>query len=199
MINRRFFFTFALTALLTISGFAHAQDGQVTDRDRILGNPDAAITVIEYASLTCPHCAKFHATVYKELKKNWIDTGKIRFVYRHMPFDKLATAGAIAAESLTDTNRFFGLIAYLLQTQDNWARAKDPLAEMKKLVALAGISDKQFDDALKNRTLIDQVITQAREGAVAFGVDSTPSFVINGKLYSNMSYEDFNRILEDLS
>ena len=199
MMKRRFFVTFALTALLTISGFAHAQDGQVTDRDRILGNPDAAITVIEYASLTCPHCAKFHATVYKELKKNWIDTGKIRFVYRHMPFDGLATAGAVAAESLTDTNRFFGLIAYLLQTQDNWARAEDPQEEMKKLVALAGISDKQFDDSLKNRDLIDRVITQAREGAAAFGVDSTPSFVINGKRYNNMSYEDFNRILEDLS
>ena len=196
MMKRRFFITFAL--LLTMSGFAQAQDGQVTDRDRILGNPDAAITVIEYASLTCPHCAKFHATVYKELKKNWIDTGKVRFVYRHMPFDKLATAGAVIAENL-GTDRFFGLIAYLLQTQDTWARAKDPLEEMKKLVALAGISDKQFDDSLKNRDLIDRVITQAREGAAAFGADSTPSFVINGKLYSNMSYEDFNRTLEDLS
>ena len=150
MMKRRFFITFAL--LLTMSGFAQAQDGQVTDRDRILGNPDAAITVIEYASLTCPHCAKFHATVYKDLKKNWIDTGKIRFVYRHMPFDKLATAGAVAAESLTDTNRFFGLIAYLLQTQDTWARAKDPLGEMKKLVALAGISNEQFDASLKTAT-----------------------------------------------
>ncbi len=199
MMNRRFFFTLALATLLTGSGFAHAQDGQVTDRDRILGNPDATITVIEYASLTCPHCAKFHTTVYKDLKKNWIDTGKIRFVYRHMPFDKLATAGAVVTASLTDTNKFFGLIAYLLQTQDNWARAKDPLVEMKKLVALAGISDAQFENALKNRDLIDQVITQAREGAVAFGVDSTPSFVINGKLYSNMSYEDFSRILENLS
>ena len=205
MINRRSFlkagsalaaFPFALGGF---SGTSLAQDGAITDQDRILGDPEAPITIIEYASLTCPHCANFHATAYKDLKKNWIDTGKVRFVYRHMPLDQLATVGSVAAESLDDDNRFFGLITYLFQTQDTWARSQNPLEEMKKIALLAGVSNEQFDAALKDRELIDRVINQAREGAAVFNVNSTPSFVINDKLYNNMSYEDFNEVLEDLS
>lgn len=153
----------------------------VQPRDHVLGDPKAPITLIEYASLTCPHCAAFHVQVLPELKKKWIDTGKVKLIYRDFPLDQVAAKAAQIAEC-APSDRYFGVIDLIFRGQPQWAAAADPLAELAKPLRIAGIGDKEIKDCLANDAKANDVIADYK-GGETLGVNSTPTLFIDGKQY----------------
>lgn len=147
--------------------------------DKVLGSEDAKVTIVEYASATCPHCAAFHTKVYPELKKEFIDTGKVRFIAREFPLDDLALAAFMVARCVPD-DKYFDMLSMLYEQQRTWAgqNARD---ELLKLAKLAGLSEAQFDECLKNEDLAKGILEIRKAGAEKFGVDATPTLYINGK------------------
>lgn len=163
----------------------------------VQGAPDAPVTLIEYASLTCPHCASFHNDTYKAFKERFIDTGKVRMIYRDFPLDGIALRAAMMARCTVD-QRYFGLIQVLYKSQDKWSRARDPVAELALVGRLAGMDQATFDACLASEELLNGVLKIRQQGA-ADGVQSTPTFVINGKVYpGSRSIEEFAQIIEPL-
>ncbi|MEM7172245.1 MAG: DsbA family protein [Pseudomonadota bacterium] len=159
---------------------AKAQDSGVTDR--VLGDPDAPVTLIEYASLTCPHCASFHANVMPHLKKNWIDTGKAKMIYRHFPLDALALRASGLTECVAGDS-FFGFVDLLFSTQQQWARSNDPVGALKSLARQAGIDDDAAEACLTNEEDLRAIMEQRKVGSDDFGVNATPSLIINGEKF----------------
>jgi protein-disulfide isomerase len=147
--------------------------------DKTLGPEDAKVTIVEYASATCPHCARFHTTVFPELKKEFIDTGKIRFIAREFPLDDLALAAFMVARCVPD-DKYFDMLSLLYEKQQTWAgqNARDELLKMAKL---AGLGEAQFDECLKNEDLAKGILEIRKDGADKYGVNATPTFYINGK------------------
>jgi protein-disulfide isomerase len=145
-----------------------------------LGDDKAPVTIIEYASMTCPHCAHFHETTYQELKTKYIDTGKVRFIFREFPLDQLAAAGFMLARC-GGKERFFPMIEILFHQQKDWVIQR-PLQPLMAIAKQAGLSEQAFNECLKNQQVLDG-IEEVRQRAVKFGVQSTPTFFINGKLF----------------
>lgn len=202
--NRRLFirnaaafaFSFPLAASLTNISSAQAA-GEVTENDRILGDENAPITIIEYASLTCPHCADFHTGTLPDVKKNWIDTGKARLVYRHMPLDGVALRGAAVAECL-EGDRYFSFLDLLFQQQQTWAFGGAAKEGLQKMALLAGMNNERFEECFNDEATLRRIVTQAQEGKTSFGISSTPSFVINGEVFAGgRDYDAMNDLLED--
>jgi protein-disulfide isomerase len=146
--------------------------------DMALGDEKAPVTIIEYASMTCPHCATFHAQTYPELKKRYIDTGKVRFIFREFPLDQLALAAFLLARC-AGPDKYFPMIETLFQQQKEWVTQK-PLPPLLAIAKQAGMSEQAFNECLQNKTLIDG-LEDVRQRAIKLGVQSTPSFFINGK------------------
>ncbi len=162
--------------------------------DEVMGKQDAPITIIEYSSLTCPHCAVFHKKTLPEIRTNWIDTGKAKLILRDFPLDPLAQAAAMIAHCSGD--RYFAFINAFFESQEQWARAPSPLAAMKTIAKLGGMSEDQVDKCLDDRTLLNEINARKDDGQARYNIDSTPSFIIGGKLYSgDMSYEQFDKLL----
>ncbi len=149
----------------------------------IIGKAGAPVTIIEYASLTCPHCARFHADTLPGLKKEFIDTGKVRIVYRDFPLDRLALAAAMTARC-AGRERYFGFIDTFYASQKSWAQAGDPIAALGRLARLGGMSQTDFDACLKNQAISDAVLKQRLTGEKTYKIDSTPTLFINGRKYS---------------
>jgi len=169
----------------------------VTDKDHVLGDPNAKITVIEYASMTCPHCAGFHTTVLPELKKLYIDTGKVKLVFRDFPLDRVALQASLLAECVP-ADRYFAMIDMLFQTQAQWSRARDPQDALSKAGKLLGIDDVKFRACQDDKETLAAIIGE-RQGAESIGVESTPTLVINGKLYPGVRpVPDYQKIFDDL-
>jgi protein-disulfide isomerase len=150
--------------------------------EMILGQESAPITIIEYASMTCPHCAHFHETTYPELKTKYIDTGKVRFIFREFPLDQLAAAGFMLARCGGGKERFFPMIEILFQQQKDWV-VQRPLQPLLAIAKQAGLSEQQFNECLKNQQVLDGIEEVRSRAAQKFGVQSTPTFFINGKLF----------------
>ncbi|WP_323038524.1 DsbA family protein [Gemmobacter sp.] len=168
--------------------------------DLIIGNPDAKVTVVEYASYTCPHCANFHARVFKELKTNYIDTGKIRFVYREVFFDRYGLWAAMVARCGGEM-RYFGIQDMLYAEQADWSGvggAVDVVNALRKIGLKAGLTNEALDACMADGAMAEAMVAKFQKDSAADGIDSTPSFVINGKKHSNMSYADFSKVLDDL-
>ena len=149
--------------------------------DQILGKADAPVTIVEYASMTCPHCAQFHATTLPELKTKYIDTGKARLIFREFPFDPRSEAGFMLARCSKDN--YFPMVDVLFKQQSNWAsveNAKDALLQISKL---AGFSQESFEACLTDQKLLEDVRSVQKRGSDEFKVDSTPTFFINGNTY----------------
>jgi protein-disulfide isomerase len=138
------------------------------------------VTIIEYASMTCPHCANFHTTTYPELKKRYIDTGKVRFIFREFPLDPLAAAGFMLARC-AGKDKYFPLIETLFQQQEQWVTQK-PLEPLRNISRQAGFTDKSFEECLANQQLLDGIEEVRQRAAEKLGVKSTPTFFINGKV-----------------
>jgi protein-disulfide isomerase len=166
--------------------------------EMVQGNPDAAVEIIEYASYTCPHCATFHAGPYKQLKADYIDTGKIKFVYREVYFDRYGLwASAIARCGGPD--KFFGISDLIYKEQQLWSRAGDPAAiigELRKIGLLAGLDNEQLEACLQDGEKLQSLVAWYQINAERDGIRSTPSFMINGELQSNMSYTEMAAMID---
>lgn len=178
-------FAFALTLCLTILGLgfgakAQAQAADPRLQDMVLGKAEAPVTIVEYASLTCPHCANFHANVLPEIKKEFVDTGKVKFVFRDFPLDQLAFAGAIVARC-GGPEKYFTYLDVLFAQQRQWATAQDPMAALKQIARLGGMPSEQVDKCFGEKALGDYILNQRLEGNQKFNVNSTPTLIINGK------------------
>ena len=165
--------------------------------DKQLGKDDAKVTIVEYASMTCPHCAHFAATTFPELKTKYIDTGKARYILREFPFDPSAEAGFMLARCAKDN--YFPMVDVLFKQQPAWVgvnNTKDALLQISKL---AGFTQESFEACLTDQKLLDDVRSVQKRGANEFKVDSTPTFFINGKTYKGaMSIEEMSAIIDPL-
>jgi protein-disulfide isomerase len=166
--------------------------------DMELGNPDAEVTVIEYASFTCPHCARFHTETFPRLMADYIETGRIRFVYREVFFDRYALWAALVARC-GGPERYFGIAGELYRSQQDWRALTDPMAAaegMRKAGRLAGLDDATLNACLQDKATAEAMIAKYEADTKADGVTSTPSFVIDGKLHSNAPYEDLRALID---
>ncbi|MEW9919950.1 DsbA family protein [Marimonas sp. MJW-29] len=169
-----------------------------TIQDMVQGNADAPVTVIEYASFTCPHCATFHNGAYKQLKADYIDTGKIKFVYREVYFDRPGLWASMVARCGGEA-RYFGIAELIYKGQSEWARAGEPAAiveELRKIGRLAGIENETLDACLQDARMAETLYTWYQQNADADGITSTPSFVIDGQKHSNMPYPEMKELID---
>lgn len=188
----------------TFSTAAIAQEANAASEaqmvpDMVLGQADAPVEVIEYASFTCPHCANFHDTVFDQLKSNYIDTGKIRFVYREVYFDKFGLWAATVARC-GGAEKYFGISDIIYDTQKAWIGDGDAATiadNLKKIGLKAGLDAQQLDACMKDEDQLKAMIATYQANATKDEINSTPSFVIDGQKYSNMSYEDFAKTLDE--
>ncbi|HEX2889503.1 DsbA family protein [Vineibacter terrae] len=150
--------------------------------DHVMGNPDAAVTIVEYASMTCPHCADFHTQILPELKKKYVDTGKVRFVYRDFPLDQIALQAAQISEC-SGKDRYFGVVDVIFRTQAQWAASKDPIAELGKTLRIAGITEADIKTCIADQKLATTIVTERQVGEKA-GVNATPTLFINGQRWN---------------
>jgi protein-disulfide isomerase len=165
----------------------------------VMGNPDAPVTLIEYASYTCPHCATFHANVLKPLTAEYIDTGKIKFIYREVFFDRYGLWAAMIARCGGE-ERYPGISALLYETQAEWAGAGDApqvIEGLRRVGLRAGFTGEELDTCLQNGELAQAMVAKFQRDAEEHDINSTPSLVINGKKHGNMSYESLKKLLDE--
>lgn len=188
------------TGLLPGAAFAQSTDGALPEViEMVQGDPDAPVEVIEYASYTCPHCASFHANQYKLLKANYIDTGRIRFVYREVYFDRPGLWASMIARCSDDQNFFFAFSELLYTQQREWLASGDPtgiIADLRRLAKTAGLDDATLDACLSDGPKAEALFGWYQENADRDGITGTPSFLIDGQKYSNMAYDEFAAILD---
>ncbi|MCV2863424.1 DsbA family protein [Defluviimonas sp. WL0075] len=167
--------------------------------DMVMGQEDAPVTVVEYASFTCPHCQRFHETVFGELKANYIDTGKVKFVYREVYFDKFGLWAAMVARC-GGTDKYFGISDIIYDTQKDWLKAENEAGiadNLRKIGLKAGIAPDTLDACLNDNDTARAMVATYQANATKDDISGTPSFIIDGQKYSNMSYEDFAQILDE--
>jgi protein-disulfide isomerase len=165
--------------------------------DQIVGKEDAPVTVIEYASMTCGHCAMFHTNTYPEFKKRYVDTGKAKYILREFPLDPLA-AGAFMLARCAGKDRYFPLVETLFQQQRNWVVQK-PIEPLFAIAKQAGFTQQSFDACLQDQKMLDAIEWVRARGADKFKVDSTPTFFINGKIFKGaLSIEDMAKAIDPL-
>jgi protein-disulfide isomerase len=165
--------------------------------EKVLGKDDAPVTIVEYASMTCPHCAHFHETTLPELKKKYIDTGKARLIFREFPFDPRAEAGFMLARCSNDN--YFAMVDVLFKQQQNWATVSDAKDALLQISKLAGFSQESFEACLTDQKLLENVRAVRDRASNDFGVDSTPTFFINGNKYPGaMSIEQVSAIIDSM-
>ena len=197
MLKRRQFITaIAATAVLPLFG-VRAQDGAPLP-DMILGDPNAPIEIIEYSSMTCPHCAAFHVNTLPELKAQYLDTGRAKLVFREFPLDRVALGVSVIARCMGE-ERFFDFIDVMFRTQEQWSRSDDPIGEIKKIVRMGGQDPDMVDACQEDQALIDGVLAVRLAGDEQYDISSTPTFIVDGEnVPGNMSFEKFDDLLRDL-
>ena len=166
--------------------------------DMELGNPEAKVTLIEYASFTCPHCAAFHAEVLPRLRADYIDQGLVRFVYREVYFDRYGLWAAMVARC-GGPERFFGLADMIYAGQQDWARAGTPadVAEgLRRIGRVAGLDDATLDACLTDQAMAEALVAKFESQTTADEVQSTPTLIINGVKHSNMPYDDLRALID---
>jgi protein-disulfide isomerase len=184
-------------------GAVSAQEAGDVDTSGILemslGDADAPVTMIEYASFTCPHCQRFHEGPFKDLKADYIDTGKVNFIYREVYFDRYGLWAAMLARCGGE-EKYFGIVDILYAEQRDWTASGDPATiagELRKIGLRAGMEPDQVDACLQDGDKARALVALYQENATADGINSTPSFVIDGTKYSNMSYEEMSALLDE--
>ena len=166
--------------------------------DIVQGSPTAPITIIEYASMTCTHCAAFHELTWPELKTKYIDSGRAKFILREFPLDPLATAGFMLARCAGPEKRNL-LIDQMFSQQKTWAFVDKPVEPLLAMVKTIGFTQTDFETCLKNQDLYEQVSQTRERAAEAFNIDSTPTFFVNGrKMTGELAIGDFDRVLDPL-
>lgn len=167
--------------------------------DVALGPAEAKVTIVEYASMTCGHCSKFHSENFPKVKEKYIDTGKVRFIMREFPLDNLAAAASMLARCAPG-DKVYPMIDMLFKTQGQWAYVQgNPVPKLFEIAKQAGFTQESFDKCLTNQKLLDQINAQRSRAADQFGVSATPTFFINGKkLQGAPTIEAFDAMIEPL-
>lgn len=163
---------------------------------RVLGSPDAPLTMIEFSSLTCPHCASFHTDVLPAIKTAYIDTGKLRLEMRDFPLDQFALRAAAMARCAPEP-RYFALIDMLFKQQSKWSRSDDVIGAIKQVGRFAGIPDAQANACMTNDALLDGILNGRLDGQRKFDVNSTPTFVIGDEIVrGSVPFEEFKKVID---
>ena len=189
-------FILILAKLLIGLNFSFANDIKLPSI--VVGEKNASIVIKEYFSLTCSHCASFHKNTYPKVKKELIDTGKVKFEFIDYPLDRLAMFAASIARSIPSES-YVETTSLLLSNQKKWAYSKDPVTELLKLSKLFGISEKKFNEILNNKELMEKILKKMEEENSRFNISSTPTFVINDKhvIAGSLKYNEFVKKLKD--
>jgi protein-disulfide isomerase len=211
--RRAFTASLSLTGLAALAGFspfrliadAMAQGAADVSKpvslpDMALGPANAKVTITEFASMTCPHCAAFNAEVFPKIKAAYIDTGKIRYVFREFPLDIKAAAGSMLARCIAkdDAGKYFAVIDLLFKQQVEWAGPKTT-ETLTRIGKQAGLSQQQVEDCLKDQALLDKIAADQKYAADVLKVDSTPTFFVNGeKIKGETSFEEFQKKIDPL-
>lgn len=178
------------TAVLTVIGLAFAGPAgadivpfEEAIKPAVLGQADAPVTIQEYASLGCPHCAHFHQETLPQIKKDYIDTGKVKLIFNDFPLGTPALAASMIARC-AGPDRYLGFVDIFFRAQAQWSRADNPLAALKKIARFGGLSGDDVEACLKQQNLIDHIQKTAGAASEEHGINSTPSFLVNGEMIS---------------
>jgi protein-disulfide isomerase len=214
IITRRAFTTaLSLTGLAALVGFsplrlissAFAQSATDVAKpqslpDMALGPADAKVTITEYASMTCPHCAAFNEQVFPKIKAEFIDTGKVRYVFREFPLDIKAAAGSMLSRCIAngDANKYFAVTDLLFKSQSDWVM-KNTTESLTRIGKQAGLTQQQVEDCLKDQALLDKIAADQKYASEVLKVDSTPTFFVNGeRIKGETSIEEFEKKINPL-
>jgi protein-disulfide isomerase len=196
----------AAAALFGSAPLAFAQGGGPTVEelmrpgplpDIAMGKADAPVTIIEYASMTCPHCAAFSKTTFPQLKTKYIDTGKVRFIFREFPLDELAVAASMLARCIDKSNgeKAVAVIEVLFNSQDKWA-VRQPIPPLQQIAKQAGMSEKDFEACLADQKLYNDILAMRERGSKDYKVESTPTLFVNGKAQKGgVSFEELEKLI----
>ena len=184
-----------------VSAAALAQESEIDTSQVVemaLGDENAPVTFIEYASFTCPHCARFHQNQFKELKADFIDTGKVRFIHRDVYFDKYGLWASMVARC-GGPERFFGITDMIYAEQREWigdGQDAGVAERLRKIGKVAGLTQDELDACLSDRNHAQALVAAYQENSAADDVTSTPTLIIDGKKYDNMAYPELKEIIE---
>jgi protein-disulfide isomerase len=211
--RRAFAIALSLTGLAALAGFsplrliAEAMAQSASDvakpqslPDMALGPANASVTVTEYASMTCPHCAAFNDNVFPKIKSEYIDTGKVRYVFREFPLDIKAAAGSMLARCIArdDAGKYFAVIDMLFKQQSDWV-TKNTTETLTRIGKQAGLSQQAVEDCLKDQALLDKIAADQKFANEVLKVNSTPTFFINGEMIrGETSFEEFDKRIKSL-
>lgn len=184
-----------------LAGLAPLQAAEPWD-EIALGDPKAKTVIVEYFSMTCSHCATFEIETFPQLRKNWIDTGKVRFVFKDFPLDQVALRGAMLGRCVgaeRGPEAYARFVEMLMKSQDSWTRAKDPVQALDGTALLAGgLTRQKLEACAANKKLEEKIMEGQFEAQKKFAIRSTPSFVVNGKMYAgSMTYEQLDKLLKE--
>lgn len=194
----------ALPLLFLVFGYTQPAAADVLGTEaalaeRVLGDENAPLTIIEYSSLGCPHCMAFHRDTYPMIKKEYIDTGKVRMILRDFPLGARAMAAAMVARCAPE-QRYFGMIELFFQKQQEWSHAEDALAAISNVAKFGGMSSGDVVECLENQELLDAIRGRAEDAQIDFEISSTPSFLIGGedgeKIEGALATDDFRDVIE---
>lgn len=192
---------FIILCILTNMGYAEKDQKQASVKplpEICMGNPKAPIVIIDYSSLTCTHCAHFHADTLPKIEANYIKPGYVRIIFRDFPGDKVSIAAHQLAWSRGEM-KYLDFMKLLYANQEKWLTEKDPIAALKAIALKNGITAEQFEACLKDIELMDKIIQVRLEGQKKYNIKATPTIIINAKIYDRaLSYEEFEDVIKPL-
>lgn len=190
--------TLRIAALLLVLAIAPRMAHAVDLGEPAIGDPNAPVTIIEFASLTCPHCANFHVSTLPELEKRYIDTGKVRLVLRDFPLDEMALKASVIAHC-AGPDRYPQFVQVFFSQQASWARSSNPEQALRQLAQLGGLGADKIDACLADKSLEDAILQARLDGQQKYNIESTPSFIIDGKTHSgDQGVEKFVELIDPL-
>ncbi|WP_430513237.1 DsbA family protein [Pannonibacter phragmitetus] len=193
--------TFAAALVTSVPAFAQSADvAKLMEPgplgDIVLGNEDAPVTIIEYASMTCGHCANFHKNTLPELKKQYIDTGKAKLILREFPLDPVASGGFMLARC-APKDKYYDVVSAMFADQRSWAFTQDPYNSMLNFSKQLGFTQESFEACLGNQQLLDGITAVQERASKEFGVNSTPTFFVNGeRIVGAASFDEFAKVID---
>ncbi len=161
---------------------------EVADQ-KVLGDPGARVTIIEFASLSCPHCAEFHKTRFDWLKENYIDTGKVRFIFRDFPLNRPALLGSMVAHC-AEPSKYFAYLSLLFKNQEKWAFSQPVEEQLVKLARVSGMGQEKLLNCLQDEALAERIIQSRLESQNTYNIESTPSFLVGDQLIVGVPSEE---------
>jgi len=186
-----------LSSLLILAALSVKSSAEM-DGEKILGDPNAKVTIIEFASLSCPHCAEFHKTRFAWLKTNFIDTGEVKFIFRDFPLNRPALLGSMVAHC-AEPAKYFAYLSLLFERQEDWAFSEAVEAQLAKLAQVSGMGQERLTACLQDEKLAEKIIKSRLDSQNAHDIESTPSFLVGDELIVGVPSEDRLRELIEIA